>query len=117
MDRFPKLQVMLPHAGGTFPWLIGRLDRGVEMRRELKDMQRPASAYLRRFHYDTIAHDARIMGALVRLVGADRIVLGSDYNFDMGYVRPVEFVGRLAGLGAGEREMILGGNAAGLLRL
>jgi aminocarboxymuconate-semialdehyde decarboxylase len=117
MDRFPRLQVMLPHAGGTFPWLSGRLDRGVETRRELAHMQRPASAYLRRFHYDTIAHDARIMGALVRLVGADRIVLGSDYNFDMGYPRPVEFVDGLKELGAPEREMILGGNAARLLAL
>jgi aminocarboxymuconate-semialdehyde decarboxylase len=117
MDRFPSLQVMLPHAGGTFPWLIGRLDRGVAVRRELAQMKQPASAYLRRFHYDTIAHDPRIMTALVRLVGADRVVLGSDYNFDMGYPRPVEFVDRLAGLAAGEREMILGANAARLLRL
>jgi len=117
MDKFPKLEVMLPHAGGTFPWLIGRLDRGVEMRRELAHMRQPASAYLRRFHYDTIAHNAQIMGALVRLVGADRIVLGSDYNFDMGYTRPVEFVAGLKELNAGERELILGGNAARLLAL
>jgi len=117
MDRFPDLRVMLPHAGGTFPWLIGRLDRGVEMRRELAQMKRPASAYLRRFHYDTIAHDPRIMAALVRLVGADRIVLGSDYNFDMGYARPVEFVSLIEGLDPHERGMILGGNAARLLRV
>ena len=43
MDAFPRLEVMLPHAGGTFPWLIGRFDRGVEVRRELKHMKQPRS--------------------------------------------------------------------------
>ena len=58
--RFPKLDVVLPHAGGTFPWLIGRFDNGVATRsRELGHMKQPASAYLRRFYYDTISHNAR----------------------------------------------------------
>ena len=117
MDAFPRLDVMLPHAGGAFPWLIGRFDRGVEVSRELKHMNQPASAYLRRFHYDTITHHPKIMRAVIDLVGADRIVLGSDYNQDMGYERPVDFVERIPGLSAREREMILSGNAARLLRI
>ena len=117
MDAFPRLEVMLPQAGGTFPWLIGRFDRGVEVRKELKHMKQPASAYLRRFHYDTITHQPQIMRFLVELVGVDRIVLGSDYNQDMCYDRPVEFVGQIPGLSQREREMILEGNAKRLLRL
>ena len=78
MDAFPKLEVNLPHAGGTFPWLIGRMDHGAKVRAELKHMKAAPGDYLRRFTYDTIGHDDRINAALVRLVGADRITLGSD---------------------------------------
>lgn len=117
LDAFPKLDFMLPHAGGTFPWLVGRYDRGVEVRKELAHMKQPASAYLRRFYYDTVSHHPKIMRYLIDLVGADRVVVGSDYNFDMGYERPVEFVDRVPGLTARERKLILQENAARLLRL
>jgi aminocarboxymuconate-semialdehyde decarboxylase len=117
LDAFPKLEVMLPHAGGTFPWLIGRFDRGVEVRKELGHMRQPASAYLRRFYYDTISHHPQIIRFLIDLVGADRIVIGSDYNFDMGYERPSEFVERIPGLTVRERRLISSENAARLLKL
>jgi aminocarboxymuconate-semialdehyde decarboxylase len=117
MDEFPRLEVNLPHAGGTFPWLIGRLDHGTRVRAELKHMKQPPSSYLRRFTYDTIGHDDRINLGLARLVGADRILLGSDYCFDMGLERPVETVQRLSGLSDAERGAILGKTAAGLLKI
>ena len=117
LDAFPKLEVMLPHAGGTFPALIGRLDHGTRVRPELKHMKQLPSSYLRRFSYDTIGHNDEIMLNLVRMVGADRVVLGSDYCFDMGYERPVEVVERLAALSEQDRDRILGRNAARLLGL
>jgi len=117
MDAFPKLTVMLPQAGGTFPWLIGRFDRGVQVRKELAHMKQPASAFLRRFYYDTVSHHPLIMKFLTELVGADRVVLGSDYNQDMSCERPVEFVASVPGLTAQERQQILGDNARRLLRL
>jgi aminocarboxymuconate-semialdehyde decarboxylase len=117
LDAFPSLTVMLPQAGGTFPWLIGRFDRGIAVRRELAHMKQPASAYLRRFYYDTISHHPLIMKFLVDLVGADRIVLGSDYHQDMQCERPVEFVEQVPGLSDRDRELILGGNAERLLQL
>jgi aminocarboxymuconate-semialdehyde decarboxylase len=116
LDAFPKLDVMLPHGGGTFPWLIGRIDHGLKVRSELKHMRQPASAYLRRFYYDTVTHHPKIMRHLIDFVGADRIVLGSDYNQDMSYQRPVDFVDSVPGLTPRERTMILGENAARLLR-
>jgi len=117
LDDFPKLQVVLPHAGGSFPWLIGRYDNGVAMRKELAHMKQPASAYLRRFYYDTISHEPKIIRYLIDLVGADRIVIGSDYNFDAGYPRPVEFVDEIPGLTKSEREQILSTNAMEVLKL
>jgi aminocarboxymuconate-semialdehyde decarboxylase len=117
LDAFPKLEVMLPHAGGTFPNLIGRLDRGTKVRPELKHMKQPPSAYLRRFTYDTIGHNDEIVMNLIRQVGADRVMIGSDYCFDMGDDRPVDTVGRLPGLSQNDRDLILGVTAAKLLRV
>jgi aminocarboxymuconate-semialdehyde decarboxylase len=117
MDAFPKLDVMLPHAGGTFPWLIGRMDHGTTVRAECKHMTKPPSTYLRRFHYDTITHSDEILMNLIRQVGADRVVMGSDCPADMSYTRPVDVVERLKDLSSNEREAIVGGNAAKLLRM
>ena len=117
MDAFPKLEVNLPHAGGAFPWLIGRFDHGTKVRPELKHMKRMPSEYLRRFTYDTIGHDDRINSALVKLVGADRVTLGTDYCFDMGLTDPVATVDRIGGLSAEEARMIKGETAARLLQL
>jgi aminocarboxymuconate-semialdehyde decarboxylase len=117
LDMFPKLDVCLPHAGGTLPWVIGRLDQGVRVRPELKHMKKPASAYLRRFFYDTIVHEDGALLYLIRLVGVDRMVIGDDYPFDMGYEKPVEVVERLKGISTLDRDKILGVNAARLLRV
>jgi len=117
LDEFPKLEVNLPHAGGAFPGLIGRLDHGTKVRPELKHMKRLPSEYLKRFTYDTIGHSDRINLDLIRLVGADRVLLGSDYCFDMGLVDPVGTIERLDTLTESERDLILGKTAARLLRL
>jgi aminocarboxymuconate-semialdehyde decarboxylase len=117
MDAFPKLTVMLPQAGGTFPWLVGRMDHGWEVREECRGIAGPPSSYLQRFYYDTITHHPGIMRSLVDLVGAERIVLGSDYDQDMSYERPVEFVDTIPGLTPRERSLILERNAARLLNL
>lgn len=117
LDAFPTLEVCLPHSGGVFPILIGRFDRGHQVREECKHLPRPPSEYLRRFTYDTVCHNGKILEFLVGLVGADRIVVGSDYCFDMGDERPLEIVKHADGLDAAERDGILGGNAARLLKL
>jgi len=116
LDAFPRLGFNLPHAGGTFPWLIGRWDHGMSVRPELKHMKKKPSEYLRRFTYDTIGHDDRINAALVRLVGADRVTLGSDYCFDMGLDDPLKTVERM-GLSEKDKSLVAGGNAAKLLSL
>jgi aminocarboxymuconate-semialdehyde decarboxylase len=116
LDRFPKLEICLPHAGGALPYLIGRLNHGWKVRTECKALTKPPSSYLRRFTYDTISHAPESLSYLIDLVGADRVMMGSDYCFDMGYERPVKAVTALK-LSRPDQEKILGGNAARLLRL
>jgi aminocarboxymuconate-semialdehyde decarboxylase len=117
LDRFPRLVVGLAHSGGTLPYLVGRLDRGYKVRKECKHLKRAPSAYLRRFLYDTIAHAPDTLRYLIDRVGVERVLLGSDYCFDMGYPRPVEVVTRLTGLPRAAKAKILGATAARLLRL
>jgi aminocarboxymuconate-semialdehyde decarboxylase len=115
LDAFPKLEVFLPHAGGTFPWLIGRLDLAITVSPALRHMKRPAAEYLRRFHYDLITHHPGIMRSLIDLVGVDRIVAGTDFPQAMAVRQPVDFVESIPGLLPREREMILCDNPARLL--
>jgi aminocarboxymuconate-semialdehyde decarboxylase len=117
LDAFPKLEVSLPHAGGALPILRGRLDRGFEIRGECKHLPRKPSEYLRRFTYDTIAYSEDVMNELVRLVGAERIMMGSDYCFDIAYNDPVKIVTKMKSLSDAQKQQILWGNAARLLRL
>lgn len=118
MDRFPKLDIVLPHAGGAFSFLAGRLDHGWSMGRpELQHMKSGALSYLKRFHYDTIAHSDASLAYMIEQVGADRVMLGSDYCFDMGHEDPISVVERQNTLSRGDNQAILGGTAEKLLRL
>ena len=118
LDRLPQLQVCLPHAGGALPYLAGRLQRGQRVRPEAqKAARRPVRTYLRRFSYDTISHDPRALRYLIDTVGADRVMLGSDFCFDMGYERPIQVVTGLRGFRQADQARILRGNAQRLLRL
>ena len=117
MDAYPRLKVLLAHGGGALPYIHGRLDRGYRQRPEInRVIPRPPSEYLRQFYFDTITHDADALHYLVKLVGADHVLLGSDYPFDMGNEEPVDHV-RAAGFDPETESAILGRNAAQLLDL
>jgi aminocarboxymuconate-semialdehyde decarboxylase len=117
LDAFPKLEISLPHAGGALPILRGRLDRGFYTRNECKTIPRPPSDYLKRFTYDTISYSEDVLHDLVDLVGSDRIMMGSDYCFDIAYEEPVKMVTGMKTLSEEQKQQILGGNAIRLLKL
>jgi aminocarboxymuconate-semialdehyde decarboxylase len=117
LDAFPKLEVCLPHAGGALPILRGRFDRGFHTRAECKTIPRAPSEYLKRFTYDTISYNEQVLQDLVDLVGADRIMMGSDYCFDIAYEEPVKVVTGMTTLSEEQKQQILGMNAIRLLRL
>jgi aminocarboxymuconate-semialdehyde decarboxylase len=112
LDAFPKLEVMLPRAGGNVPWGIMRLDRTVERMPQLAQAKRPATLYLKRFYYDCIIESPQIVMDLIRLVGPERVLFGTDYPSPMRDARPTAFIHDLADLSSSERDAILGGNAA-----
>jgi aminocarboxymuconate-semialdehyde decarboxylase len=83
LDELPDLKVLLVHGGGHLPYQIGRLDHGHRVRPEASRPAQPPSAYLRRFHYDTLTHSPASTRWLLDLVGADRVAHGTDTPFDM----------------------------------
>lgn len=114
LDRHPHLRVALSHGGGTLPYGIGRLDQGFAARRggPLGSAE-PPSAYLRRFWYDAVVYRAQALRYLVETVGADRVMLGTDYPFDMEMPQPVSLV-RAALADEGERAAVLAETARAL---
>jgi len=116
LDRHPNLLIVLPHAGGALLNIIGRLDHGWNVIPPAKHSAQTPSAYLHRFMYDTIVHSKPMMEFIISQVGVDRIMLGSDYCFPVGYDRPVEVVEDLH-LSPDQRKMILGGTAAKVLKI
>lgn len=97
LDRHPKLNVVLVHAGGFMPYQIGRLDHGYCVRSETSAVIRqPPSTYLSRFYFDTITHADLPLKFLVDLVGPEHVVIGTDLPFDMA---DTEFSARLASAG------------------
>jgi aminocarboxymuconate-semialdehyde decarboxylase len=118
METFPNLHICLAHGGGTFPALLGRMRHGAQVRPEVRGVTANAPMDLaKRFYYDSLTHSARTLHFLVEMVGCDRVMLGSDYPFDMRDRDPVLGVNSLVGPTQEEIDGILGGTAATLLKL
>jgi aminocarboxymuconate-semialdehyde decarboxylase len=117
LDRHPELRLVLVHGGGFLPYQAGRLDGGYrtgEARAGELALGRP-SAYLDRLHYDTVALSGPAIALLVGLVGAERVLLGSDFPFALGDPTPVATI-RALDLGEKETAGVLRDNAAGVFR-
>lgn len=113
LDRHPGLKLIAAHGGGYLPTTLGRSDRAWKVRPEARGCAAPPSSYLRKIWFDSLIHSPSELRALAEAAGADRVLLGSDYPFDMGSEDPVGEV-RAAGLTGQDEQLILAGNAAAL---
>jgi aminocarboxymuconate-semialdehyde decarboxylase len=115
LDKFPKLHVCISHGGGYMPFNFGRINRNwLEKPSTRVHMKQPPADFLKMLWYDSCVYEKDLLQRLVDVVGADRIVLGSDYP--VGDRKPVEFI-RACELGAETEEKILRGNAERFLLL
>ena len=115
LESFPSLRIVLAHGGGAVLALRGRLGHAYEeVPAARARLQMPPDESLRRFYYDTIVHDTTLLRQLVEYAGADHVLLGSDYPFDMGVERPADQV-RAAELRPEDERQVLGGTAERLL--
>lgn len=118
MDKFPGLKVCLSHGGGYACYGIGRMDRGWQVRPEAREhIQNPPSTYLRCFYYDCLTHSEPALRYLIDTVGADRVVFGTDWPYDMCIDWPVSWILDMPSLTQEEKELVLWKNLEGLLGL
>jgi aminocarboxymuconate-semialdehyde decarboxylase len=94
LERLPDLRICFAHGGGSFPYTLGRIEHGFEVRPDLVAVDNPKNPreYLGKFWLDSLVHDPAMLEYLVKLVGADKIALGTDYPFPLGELEPGKLI-------------------------
>ncbi|HWH42441.1 MAG TPA: amidohydrolase family protein [Usitatibacter sp.] len=118
IDRHPRLKIVLPHAGGYLAHYWARMDHAHRARPDCRTViKRRPSSYLKKLYFDTITFDPRMLRQMLDQYGADHVLLGTDYPYDMAEADPVGLIAKIPRLARAERELIEGGNAARLLKI
>jgi aminocarboxymuconate-semialdehyde decarboxylase len=113
LERLPRLRIAFAHGGGAFAGIIGRVEQGFKVRPDLCAVHNPTNprSYLGRFYVDSLVHDADALRYLIKLVGAERIALGSDYPFPLGEAHPGQLIESMDDLSAQTKARLLCGTA------
>lgn len=94
LERLPKLRVAFAHGGGSFPATIGRIEHGFNVRPDLVavDNAKNPREYLGKFWLDSLVHDPLMLDYIVKLIGEDKVCLGTDYPFPLGELQPGQLI-------------------------
>ena len=94
LEKYPALKIAFAHGGGAFPFTIGRIDHGFNVRPDLcaVDNSTLPSSYMKNFYVDSLVHDENAMNFLIQTMGAERIAMGSDYPFPLGEHHPGKLI-------------------------
>ena len=113
LARLPRLRIALAHGGGSFPGTFGRIERGFAARPDLcaVDNPVPPRAYLGKFYLDSLVHDADTLRFLLKLVGPEKVALGTDYPFPLGEPEPGKLIESLPELTPAVRDRLFRGTA------
>ena len=118
MQRYPKLKFVVAHGGGFIAHYWARMDHAWRARPDCRTIiKNPPSSYLEKFYFDTITFDPEMLKRLIERFGADHVVLGTDYPYDMGEEDPLGLIAQVKKLSRADRQLIEGGNAARLLQI
>jgi aminocarboxymuconate-semialdehyde decarboxylase len=118
IERHPDLKILAVHGGGYLPSYCGRIDHAWGARSDSHaGLPQPPTSYLKKIHFDSVVFTPHQLAALISLFGADHIVMGTDYPFDMAEFDPIGHVASVEELDASAVAAIAGGNARRLLGL
>ena len=119
LERLPSLRIAFAHGGGAFPFTIGRIEHGFNVRPDLcatENKINPRES-LGKFWVDSLVHDADALRYLVRTIGERRVALGSDYPFPLGEKRPGSLIESMPDFGDATKRRLLADNALEFLNL
>ena len=118
-EEHPNIKLVLLHGGGYLPFYASRADHTWTVRPEARASipDHPPSHYVKQLYFDTMVFQPLYLRHLIDVVGSDRVMLGTDYPFDMAETDPVGLVDSVDGLDDDERAAIKGGNASVLFGL
>lgn len=118
MERHPGLKICVSHGGGYLPSYAGRMDHAYHAREDVREgLPNPPTHYLKQFYFDTVVFEADQLEFLIKKYGADHILLGTDYPYDMGENNPVGLLEKVDKLSEEDFAKVRGGNAIELLNL
>jgi aminocarboxymuconate-semialdehyde decarboxylase len=118
LERYPDLKIVAAHGGGYLPAYSGRIDHAWGARSDARgQLPKPPSLYLKRIYLDTIVFTPGQLEALAELFGIEKILLGTDYPYDMGEYDPLGHIASVASFSDADRAAIAGGNAKTLFGL
>jgi aminocarboxymuconate-semialdehyde decarboxylase len=118
LERHPSLKILAVHGGGYLGAYWGRIDHAWGARSDSHgNLPNPPTTYLKRIYVDTVVFTPHQLAELVRVFGADRVLMGTDYPFDMGEYDPIGHVASVEGFDSTTIAKIVGGNAQRLLGL
>ncbi len=119
LERLPRLRLCFAHGGGSFFGTLGRIEHGCRVRPDLccVDNDKSPRSYLGRFYVDSLVHDADALRLLLKLIGPQKVALGSDYPFPLGEAEPGRLIESMDDLSPRTRERLLSGTALEFLGL
>ncbi|PFA24458.1 MULTISPECIES: amidohydrolase family protein [Bacillus cereus group] len=117
MEKFPGLKICFAHGGGSFPYILPRLDQGWQVWPHLRLTTYPPSHYAKKFYFDSLNYDPINLKYMIERFGHEKIFMGSDYPFLLREIHPGKVIDETLALSEEQKEAMLGGNAASFLNI
>ncbi|MED1785045.1 amidohydrolase family protein [Brevibacillus fortis] len=117
IEKFPRLKICFAHGGGSFPYILPRLDQGWKVWPHLRLTDQPPSVYAKQFYFDSLTYDPLNIQYMMKRFGVDRIMMGSDYPFLLRETPPGEVIDHTLELTDGQKRALLGENALRFLNI
>lgn len=117
MEKCPNLKVCFAHGGGSFPYILPRLDQGWKVWPDIRKTEHPPSYYTKNFYFDSLVYEPQNLQYLIDRFGVDKVIMGSDYPFLLREIDPGKIVDEYGGLSEEDRAAILGENVLSFLNI
>lgn len=116
--KYPKIKFIAAHGGGFLAHYWARMDHAWGARKDCRTViKKKPSSYLEKIYFDTITHNSEMLGNLIERFGADHVMLGTDYPYDMADDHPLKTIGGVKRLSVADRKLIEGGNAVKMMKI